>query len=125
MQKLYPLYRPLVFSYADTLLVSKQPQKALVLLKQYGKNNEPDIKYYDYLSRAEAESGHPIESSIAHAEYYYLTGETRVAIEQLKYLLRQRNPKPDYYQEERIRARISDLEQELQLEKDLQLTKDG
>jgi predicted Zn-dependent protease len=123
MEKLYPLYRPLVFSYVDTLLVSKQPQKALKLLKEYGKNNDPDIKYYDYLSRAEAESGHPIESSIAHAEYYYLTGETRVAIEQLKYLLRQRNPKPDYYQEERIRARISDLEQELQIEKDLQLTK--
>lgn len=123
MQKLYPLYRPLVFSYVDTLLVSRQPEKALKLLKQYGKNNDPDIKYYDYLSRAEADSGHPIEASIAHAEYYYLTGETRVAIEQLKYLLRQREPKPDYYQEERIRARISDLEQELQIEKDLQLSK--
>jgi predicted Zn-dependent protease len=122
MQKLYPRYRPLVFSYADTLLAAKQPQKALDLLKQYGKHNDPDIKYYDYLARAEAESGHPIESSIAHAEYYYLTGETRVAIEQLKYLLRRQQPRPDYYQGERIRARIADLEQELQIEKDLHLT---
>ena len=123
MQKLYPNYRPLVFNYADTLLVSNQPEKALKLLKGYGKNSDPDIKYYDYLSRAEAQSGHPIEASIAHAEYFYLTGETQVAIQQLRYLLRQPSPRPDYYQEERIRARIADLEQELQLEKDLQLTK--
>jgi predicted Zn-dependent protease len=125
MQKLYPRYRPLVFSYVDTLLAAKQPDKALKVLKGYGKVNDPDIKYYNYLARAEAESGNPIESSIAHAEYYYLTGETRLAIQQLRYLLRQPKPRPDYYQEERIRARIADMEQELDIEKDMHLTKGG
>ena len=125
MQKLYPRYRPLVFSFVDTLLAAKQPEKALKVLKGYGKFNDPDIKYYSYLARAEAESGNAIESSIAHAEYYYLTGETRLAIQQLRYLLRQPKPRPDYYQEERIRARIADMEQELDIEKDMHLTSGG
>ncbi len=57
---------------------------------------------------------------MANAEYYFLTGETRVAIEQLKSLLRTQ-PRPDYYQEERILSRISQLEQELKMERDLNL----
>jgi len=122
MQKLYPRYRPLVFSYAETLIDAKQPGKAIDVLKGYGKVNEPDLKYYEYLARAEAESNHPIESSIAHAEYYYLTGETRIAIQELKYQLRRKNPRPDYYQAERIKARIADMEQEMQTDKDLHLT---
>ncbi len=123
MEKLYPDYRPLVFSYADTLLKANRPKKARELLKSYGKFNDPDIRYYSYLARAEAEAGNPIESSMANAEYYYLTGETRVAIEQLRYLLRQQAPKPDYYQEERIRARLAYLERELEIEKDMNLVK--
>lgn len=123
MAKLYPDYRPLVLSYGETLLAAKRPQEARDLLKKYGKYNETDIVYYNYLARAEAESGNPIESSIANAEYYYLTGETRVAIEQLKYLLRQSAPRPDYYQSERIQSRLAFYEQELEIEKDLNLVK--
>ena len=123
MEKLYPDYRPLILSYTETLLAAKRPEKARDLLKKYGKYNEPDVVYFNYLARAEAEAGNPIESSIANAEYYYLTGETRVAIEQLKYLLRQPNPRPDYYQSERIQSRLAFYEQELQIEKDLNLTK--
>lgn len=64
-----------------------------------------------------------MESGIANAEYYYLSGETRVAIERLKYVMQQKNPPPDYYQQERIMARLAFLEEELQIEKDLKLTK--
>ncbi len=122
-EQLYPDYRPLVLTYTNALLKAKQPYLARDKLRDYGKFQAPDITYYDYLTRAEAEAGNPVESSMANAEYYFLTGETRVAIEQLKHLLRQNAPRPDYYQTERIQARLAYLEQELQLERDLKLRK--
>lgn len=120
MHNIYPDYRPLILSYANTLLTAKRPEEAKQVLENYGKYNTPDITYYNYLTRAEAESGNTIEAGMANAEYYFLTGETRVAIEQLKSLLRTQ-PKPDYYQEERILSRISQLELELKMERDLHL----
>ena len=119
--KLYPDYRPLVLNYANALLQAKRPEAARDLLRKYGKIADPDLTFYDYLTRAEAESGNPVESGMANAEYYFLAGETRVAIERLRFILRQRNPQPDYYQQERIHARLASLEQELQIEKDLKL----
>ena len=122
-EQLYPDYRPLVLNYTNALLKAGQPYLARDKLREYGKFQAPDITYFDYLTRAEAEADNPIESSIANAEYYFLTGETQVAIEQLKHLLRQLQPRPDYYQTERIKARMAFLEQEMQLERDMKLRK--
>jgi predicted Zn-dependent protease len=122
-ERLYPDYRPLVLNYSRTLLQAGEPAKARDLLKRYGKTHEPDLTYYEYLARAEAESGNEVESAMANAEYYYLGGETRVAIERLKYILRNQRPAPDYYQQERIHARLAYLEQELQFEIDLGLAR--
>jgi len=121
MHKLFPDYRPLILLYAETLLTAKRPEQARVILENYSKFHTPDITYYEYLTRAEAESGNIINSSMANAEYYFLTGETRVAIEQLKSILRQNRTRPDYYQEQRILSRITQLEQELQIERELKL----
>jgi predicted Zn-dependent protease len=122
-ERLYPDYRPLVLNYSRTLLQAGQPERARDLLKRYGKTHDPDLVYYEYLTRAEAESGNQVESGMANAEYYYLGGETRVAIERLKYILRNQRPPPDYYQQERILARLAYLEQELQIEMDLGLAR--
>jgi predicted Zn-dependent protease len=122
-ERLYPDDRPLVLNYSRTLLQAGQPEKARDLLKRYGKTHDPDLIYYEYLTRAEAEAGNQVESGIANAEYYYLGGETRVAIERLRYILRNQRPAPDYYQQERILARLAFLEQELQFEMDLGLTR--
>jgi len=121
MKHIYPDYRPLILSYANTLLTAKRPDEAREVLADYGKYHTPDITYYGYLARAEAEAGNTIESTMANAEYYFLTGETLIAIDQLRGILRQRDPKPDYYQEERIMSRISQLEQELKIERNLKL----
>jgi len=121
MMNIYPDYRPLILSYANTLLTANRPGEAKNILSNYGKFHTPDITYYNYLARAEAESGNQIASVVANAEYYFLTGETHVAIEQLKSILRQRDPKPDYYQEERILSRISQLEHELRIERNMNL----
>ena len=122
-ERLYPDYLPLVLNYSDALLKNGQPYLARDKLREFGKFRSPDIAYFDYLTRAEAEAGDPVESGIANAEYYFLTGETQVAVEQLKHVLRQQAPAPDYYQAERIRARMAFFEQELQLERDLKLRK--
>lgn len=121
-EKIYPDYRPLVLNFSRTLLQAGEPVRARELLKKYGKYAELDLTYYDYLTRAEAESGNPVEAGMANAEYYYLSGETRVAIERLRYIITQEKPPPDYYQQERIRARLAYFEQELQIEIDLKLT---
>ncbi|MCZ6525912.1 MAG: M48 family metalloprotease [Gammaproteobacteria bacterium] len=122
-ENIYPDYRPVILSYSKALLEARLPNRAIELLQKYGKFREPDLTYYEYLARAEAEAGNKVESSIAHSGWYYLSGETRVAIEQLRHVLRQRNPKPDYYQQERILARMDFLEQELQIEIDFKLVK--
>ncbi|MEX2354175.1 MAG: tetratricopeptide repeat protein, partial [Gammaproteobacteria bacterium] len=123
MMHIYPDYRPLILSYANTLLTANRPREAMAVLANYEKYHTPDITYYNYLARAQAEAGNKIASSMANAEYYFLTGETRVAIELLKSILRQRDPKPDYYQEERILSRISQLEHELRIERNMNLVR--
>ncbi|MYH70714.1 MAG: M48 family metalloprotease [Gammaproteobacteria bacterium] len=122
-EQLYPDYRPLVLNYSNALLKGGQPYLARDKLREFGRFQSLDITYFDYLTRAEAEAGDQVESGIANAEYYFLTGETQVAIEQLRHILRQDAPRPDYYQTERIKARMAFLEQELQLERDMKLRK--
>lgn len=121
MERIYPDYRPLILSYADALLKAGKAKQAKRVLDNYGKYHTPDITYYSYLARAEAESGNTIESRMANAEYYFLTGETIVAIQMLKDLLSRGNPAPDYYQREKILSRVSQLEQELKLERSLSM----
>lgn len=117
--QLYPDYRPVVLNYTKTLLDAQQPQQARDLLLHYRRQQEPDPAYYDLLSQAEAQSGSMANSGIAKAEYYYLTGDTQLAIDRLLHTKRQENL--DYYQRSQIIARINQLEYERELEKDLQL----
>jgi len=117
--QLYPDYRPLVLTYTKTLLDSQQPIKARDLLHHYRRLHEPDPAFYNLLSQAEAQSGSMANSGIAKAEYYYLTGDTKLAIDKLIHT--KRNGSLDYYQREIITARMSQLEYELKLEQDLQI----
>ena len=120
---LYPDYRPVVLNYSRILLENNKPIQAKEILTAYGKHAEPDLTYYQFLSRAEAESGNEIESQIASAEHFYLSGETTIAMQQMRSLLRQRNPAPDFFQRESIQDRLSFFEQELQLERKMNIRK--
>jgi predicted Zn-dependent protease len=117
--QLYPEYRPLVFAYTKTLLDARQPKQARELLNHYRRAQTPDPIFYDLLSQAEAQSGSMTNSGIAKAEYYYLTGNTKLAIDKLIHT--QRSGTLDYYQKEIITSRVSELEYELELERDLQI----
>ena len=117
--QLHPDYRPLVLAYAKTLLDSGQPAQARDLLHHYRRQQEPDPAYYDLLAQAEAQNGSMANSGIAKAEYFYLTGDTKLAIDRLIHAKREGNL--NYYQRERIIARISQLEYELELEEQLNI----
>lgn len=117
-ERLYPNYRPVVIGYSRALLDAGQPEQARTLLRKYSRNNIDDLVYHDLLSQAEAQSGSPAEAGIAKAEYYYLAGGTQLAIDRLKFA--QQQPDLTYYQEERIKARLAQLENELELEKEIQ-----
>ena len=117
--KLYPDYRPLIFAYSQALLDTRNPQDARTLLRHYGQNHEPDIRYYNLLAQAEGQAGNQTESAIAKAEYFYLQGDTKMAIKKLKYT--RKIERLDYYQDERISARLAQLEYELTLEEELKL----
>ena len=63
--------------------------------------------------------GNEIETAIIQADYYYHAGETKLAIDKLKFIQQQYSL--DYYQEERVKARMSELQYELELEKAIKL----
>ena len=115
----YPDYRPLVLYFAKTLLDDKQSERARELLLKYGRAKDPDISYLNLLSQAEAQSGSEVESYLTKAEYFYLLGDTELAIQRLK--MADGVGTPDYYQKERITARLQQLEYERELEKELDL----
>lgn len=119
MEKLYPNYRPLVLAWTKTLLDAGQPDKALKILRNYARTNPTDHQYYEILAEAEGLAGNQIESGIARAEYFYLIGDTQLAIERLKHT--QRQPGIDYYQQQRISARLDHYQHERELERELQL----
>ena len=119
MQKLYPDYRPLILAWSQTLIDAGQPAKARDILRKYGRSNPTDHQYYELLARAEGMAGNDIEAGIAKAEYFYLIGDTQLAIERLKHTQRQQGL--DYYQQQRISARLDHYHQERELERELQI----
>jgi len=118
---LYPGYRPLVLAYSKTLLDARQPVKARKLLRHYRQNHDYkyDPMFYDLLAQAETQSGNEAEGAIAKAEYFYLIGDTQLAIDKLRFT--EHMLRLDDYQEQRVIARRTELEQELELEKKLEL----
>jgi predicted Zn-dependent protease len=105
--------------YTKTLLDARQPSKARDILRKYSRHHEPDVDYYNLLAQAEAQTGHAVDAEIAKAEYYYLVGDTKLAIDRLKYA--QQKLQLDFYQQERMSARQAQLEYEFELEQEIKL----
>jgi predicted Zn-dependent protease len=116
---LYPDYRPVVMTYSKALLDVSDGKKAREILKNYERHHEHDLETYSLLGQAEAMLGNEIETAILQSEYYYLAGETKLAVDKLKFIKQQY--RINYYQEQRVTARMTELEYELELEKNLNL----
>ncbi|MCI0401231.1 MAG: M48 family metalloprotease [Gammaproteobacteria bacterium] len=117
--KLYPDYRPLILGYAEALILAGRPAEAKSVLRNYARQHPLDPAYYRLLAEAEGRSGAEVDARMSMGEYYYLVGQTAFAIEQLKRA--QSMPAADHYQKERIDARLKQLEEEQELERQFKL----
>lgn len=109
---LYPDSKAVLLGYIETLLIARLGKGARDLLREYAYEHEPDPRYYKLLAEAEEQAGAPVESHIALAEYYFHLGETQMALQQLE--IAQRQPAIDYYQRERVLARMDEMKAELE-----------
>ncbi len=114
--RLFPDSRPVVLGYIDALIRTGQGDAARKRLREYAYEHTPDPRYYKMLAEAEELAGSNVESHIALAEYYFSLGETPMAMQQLE--LARREPGIDYYQTERVLARMDEMKAELELLED-------
>ncbi|MCG8378719.1 MAG: M48 family metalloprotease, partial [Proteobacteria bacterium] len=117
--ELYPDYKPVIMAYSRALLDVKQAKQARDILKNYERFHTHDLNSYSLLGQAEAMLGNDIETAILQSEYYYLAGDTKLAVDKLKFVKQQY--KLDYYQDQRVSARMAEFEYELELEKNIKL----
>jgi predicted Zn-dependent protease len=110
--RLYPGYRPAQLGYIAALLRSGHVQRARTTLRDYSYEHNPDPRYYKLLAEAEELAGAPIESHIAMAEYHFRMGEIELALQQLE--IANRAPTIDYYQRERVLARMDEMKENLE-----------
>lgn len=108
---IYPDYRPAVLGSAEALIASGAPEKARAVVRDYMSHHEPDPRYYQLLAEIEGQIGAKVEARIAQSEYYYANGELELAVEQLK--LAQQVSGINYYQQERVRARLAQFQKEI------------
>ena len=116
---LFPDYKPVVVNYSRALLDVKKAKQARDILKNYERYYSHDLNTYSLLGQAEAMLGNEIETAFIHAEYYFFSANTKLAIDKLKFIKQQY--KLDYYQKQRVDARLADFEYELELEENLNL----
>ncbi len=116
---LYPDYRPVVIAYSRALLDVRRGKEARDVLKNYERHHHHDLDTYSLLGQAEAMLGNEVETAILQSEYYFLAGSTKLALDKLVFIKQQYQI--DYYQEQRVNARMTELKYELELENNLNL----
>ena len=116
---LYPEYKPMLMAYARALMDIGNAEEARKIIKNYERYHSHDLNSYALLGQIEGMLGNEIETAILQSEFYYLSGETKLAIEKLKFIKQKFNM--NYYQEQRVIARLIELQYELDLENDIKL----
>lgn len=112
--KLYPSHPLLAILYANSELRLGKADKAATILRELIVQQERFIlpAYYQLLAQAEMANGHESDAYQALAEYDYLLGQTRTAIEHLKTAL-DHTDKNDTFRWERLNTRLNDLQGEV------------
>ncbi len=117
--QLFPDYKPVIITYSRALLDVKKAKQARDILKNYERHYSHDLNTYSLLGQAEAMLGNEMETAFIQAEYYFLAANTKLAIDKLKFIKQQYSL--DYYQEQRVTARMTEFQYELELEENLDL----
>lgn len=110
--RLYPGYPALTTLLAQALLDLNQPAEAEKWVSNLIQDQNQLLlpSYYHLLAEAQDRGGNKADAHQSLAEYYYLIGQTRTAIEQLEIALRQIKDN-DNYRKQRINARMDALKE--------------
>lgn len=115
---LFPNHPQLSIIYAQALIDSNQPElaanKIRALIQQQQKFILPS--YYQLLAKAEIAAKRDSNAHMAMADYYYMIGQTRAAIEQLETAAHKQTDNSSF-QSQRIKAQLEKLKLELLEEK--------
>ncbi|HHJ80543.1 MAG TPA: tetratricopeptide repeat protein, partial [Candidatus Tenderia electrophaga] len=110
---LFPNHPQLSTLYAQALMESGKPEMAADQIRSLILQQQKFIlpSYYRLLAKAEIAAKRNSKAHIAMADYYYMIGQTRSAIEQLETALKQ--PDNTTFQTERIKAQLDTRKREL------------
>lgn len=106
---LYPTNPVITQGYANALLYAKQyPEAHRLLLQASRQRQHPDPGLYQLQAKAAMGMGRPVDAHEAMAEFYFMSGQTLEAVEQLT--LATKLPGQDFFQASRIEARLKELQ---------------
>jgi predicted Zn-dependent protease len=80
----FPDYRSMTLNYVRTLLTNQKAEQARKLLQQYSLRHKPGPGIHELMAEIYSQLGQQAESHRFVAEYYYASGQTRAAIQQLR-----------------------------------------
>lgn len=113
---LHPHNRALTQSYANALLLMGDAPYAKAILSPLLKDR-PSPVVFELLAKAEGETDNPGAALQMMAEYYFLHGQTRTAIDQLTLALRQKDISA--WEANRIEGRLKELKEIALMEQQL------
>jgi len=96
--------------YASALIENRRMQEAYDILDRITRAQRRDPALFKLLAIAAGGAGKPLEAHRAFAEYYYLLGEPRAAVDQLELALRHAHGR--FYYTSSLEARIREIREE-------------
>jgi len=108
-----PRYIPLLQAYASALIQSGRNAEAAKLLKTAVRKHPDDPQLFRFLAQASEATNDKLESHRAMAQFYYLNGVPKLAIEQLR--IARRYAGSSKYLQQSIDARIKEIQEEIAL----------
>jgi predicted Zn-dependent protease len=109
-RSLYPGDFTLAMFYGQALSGYGNPRKAMQVLEPHLRRRPQDASLHGLYAQAAQRAGNVGASHATLTEYYYLTGNLEMAIEQAEMGLE--NPTTSSYQKARLRARLRELKEE-------------
>lgn len=106
----FPDYRSMTLNYVRVLLTNRKGEQARKQLQQYTLRHKPGPAIYELLAEVYGQLGQDAESHRFVAEYYYATGQTRAAMQQL--VLARRAAGDNHYVAAVIDERLKELREE-------------
>ena len=106
----FPDYRSMTLNYVRVLLTNRKAEQARKLLQQYSLRHKPGPGIFQLMAEIYGQLGQTAESHRFVAEYYYASGQTRAAMQQL--VLARRAAGADHYVAAVIDERLKSLREE-------------